>query len=83
MLTRSRTVAKVERPPMETFGESEGVLTRAVFGLEVSNSGFHQMVASVANEPGRSFEEVIGRFGGALGSEAKVLARSIIAQRPN
>jgi predicted ATPase len=83
MLTRSRTVAKVERPPTETFGESAGVLTRAVFGLEVEKSGFHQMVASVANESGRAFEEVTDRFGGALGSEARVLARSIIAQRPN
>ncbi|WP_291914739.1 AAA family ATPase [Limnohabitans sp.] len=83
MLRRSRTVAVVERPPTETFGESAGVLTRAVFGLEVSNSGFHKMVASVANEPGRRFEEVTSRFGGALGSEARVLARSIIAQRPN
>lgn len=83
MLRRSRTIAQVERPPTETFGESAGVLTRAVFRLEVSNSGFHHMVASVANEPGRRFEEVTSRFGGALGSEAKVLARSIIAQRPN
>nr|WP_297386869.1 AAA family ATPase [uncultured Roseateles sp.] len=83
MLRRTRTFAAVERPSMETFGESAGVLTREVFGLEVSNSGFHQMVAAVANEPGRRFEEVAGRFGGQLGSEAKVLARSLIAQRPN
>ena len=83
MLRRTRTIAAVERPSMETFGESAGVLTREVFGLEVSNSGFHQMVAAVANEPGRRFEEVTTRFGGQLGSEAKVLARSLIAQRPN
>ena len=83
MIRRSRTVAVVERPSMETFGESAGILTREVFGLEVSNSGFHQMVAAVANEPGRRFEEVETRFGGQLGSEAKVLARSLIAQRPN
>ncbi len=83
MLRRTRTVAVVERPSMETFGESAGVLTREVFGLEVSNSGFHQMVAAVANEPGMRFEEVETRFAGQLGSEAKVLARSLIAQRPN
>lgn len=83
VLRRTRTVAAVERPSMETFGESAGVLTREVFGLEVSNSGFHQMVAAVANEPGRRFEEVEARFAGQLGSEAKVLARSLIAQRPN
>lgn len=83
MLRRTRTAAAVERPSMETFGESAGVLTREVFGLEVSNSGFHQLVAAVANEPGRRFEEVEARFVSQLGSEAKVLARSLIAQRPN
>jgi len=83
MLRRTRTLAAVERPSMETFGESAGVLTREVFGLEVSNSGFHRMVATVANEPGRPFEEVVTRFGGQLGSEARVLARSLVAQRPN
>jgi predicted ATPase len=83
MLRRTRTVAAVERPSMETFGESVGVLTREVFGLEVSNSGFHKMVAAVANEAGRRFEEVEARFAGQLGSEAKVLARSLIAQRPS
>ena len=83
MLRRTRTIAAVERPSMETFGESAGVLTREVFGLEVSNSGFHRMVATVANEPGLRFEDVATRFGGQLGSEAKVLARSLIAQRPN
>lgn len=82
MLRRTRTIAVVERPSMETFGESAGVLTREVFGLEVSNAGFHRMVAAVANEPGRRFEEVMARFDGQLGSEAKVLARSLVATRP-
>jgi predicted ATPase len=83
MLRRSRTKATIERPSMETFGESAGVLTREVFGLEVSNSGFHQMVAAVANQPGSTFERIVSTFSDQLGSEAKVLARSLVAQRPN
>ncbi len=83
MLRRTRTVSVVERPSMETFGESSGVLTREIFGLEVSNSGFHQMVSAIANEPDRTYEEVETRFNGQLGSVAKILARSIIAQRTN
>lgn len=83
MLRRTKMLSTLERPPSETFGESAGILTREVFGLEVSKSGFHQMVAAVANEPGRTFEEVEARFSNQLGSEAKVLARSIVAQRAN
>lgn len=81
MLRRTRMIAAVERPSMETFGESAGVLTREVFGLEVSNSGFHRMVAEVANEPGLRFEDVALMFGDQLGSEAKILARSLVAQK--
>jgi predicted ATPase len=83
LLRRSKMLSILERPASETFGESAGILTREVFGLEVSKSGFHQMVAAVANEPGRTFEEVEARFSKQLGSEAKVLVRSLIAQRPN
>jgi len=81
MLRRSRAQATVERPPIETFGESAGVLTRAVFGLEVTNSGFHQLVAAVANQPGTSFEAVEQHFGGQLGAEAQALARGLVIRR--
>ncbi|MGR4868209.1 AAA family ATPase [Variovorax sp. LARHSF232] len=83
VLQRTRTNATVERPTTETFGESAGVLTREVFGLEVSHSGFHQMVASAANQPGRTFEQVTQQFGHQLGSEARTLARSLVALRGN
>jgi len=81
MLRRSRAQATVERPPIETFGESSGVLTRAVFGLEVTNSGFHQLVAAVSNQPGTSFEAVEQHFGGQLGAEAQALARGLVIRR--
>lgn len=83
VLERTRTYAAVQRPTTETFGESAGVLTREVFGLEVSHSGFHQMVASAANQPGRTFEEVTQQFSNQLGSEARTLARSLVALRKN
>jgi hypothetical protein len=38
----------VERPEIETFGENVGTLTSEVFGLEVTNSGFHRMIAEAA-----------------------------------
>lgn len=83
VLQRTRTNATVQRPTTETFGESAGVLTREVFGLEVSHSGFHQMVALAANQPGRTFEQVTQQFSHQLGSEARTLARSLVALRRN
>ncbi len=83
ILRRTRTLAAVERPSIETFGESAGVLTREVFGLEVSNSGFHHLVAAVSNKPGTSYEAVERHFDGQLGAEAQALARGLVARRNN
>lgn len=81
MLRRTLMQSKVERPKVETFGESAGVLTREVFGLEVTKAGFHQLVSTVANVPGQTYDGVEQHFGGQLGSEAKALARSLVATR--
>lgn len=80
ILSRSRTWATVERPSIETFGESVGVLTREIFGLEVTYSGFHRLVLAAAQEPGSTYETVEARFGGQLGLEARALARSLVAR---
>lgn len=77
---RSGGTVVVERPDIETFGENVGVLTREVFGLEVTQSGFHKLIAdAVGQEPG--FDDVVERFGGNLGSEAIAIARALVAER--
>lgn len=81
MLRRTRTFAAVERPSIETFGESAGVLTREVFGLEVSHSGFHQLITTAATQPGANYGSVERHFGNQLGAEAQALARSLVARR--
>jgi len=43
-LHRSGGISEAERPTIETFGENVGVLTREVFGLEVTNAGFHKLL---------------------------------------
>lgn len=83
MLRRTRTQSAVERPSTETFGESAGVLTREVFGLEVTHSGFHKLVANVARRPGITYAGVNHYFGGQLGVEAQALARSLVAVKDN
>lgn len=81
LLQRSGDAIELDRPQIETFGENVGVLTREVFGLEVTASGFHQLVASKANDPFTTYEEVLEAFNGQLGTEARAIARAIIGSK--
>jgi predicted ATPase len=69
-----------DRPEIETFGENVGVLTREVFGLEVTASGFHRELSTLV-ERGNSYESILNRYGGRLGGEARIIVRSLIADR--
>ncbi|MDE1161181.1 MAG: AAA family ATPase [Acidobacteriaceae bacterium] len=77
---RSGIVSIAERPEIETFGESVGILTREIFGLEVAESGFHRLLTESV-ESGRSYEQIVSGFGGELGGEAKGIIRGLIADR--
>lgn len=72
--------AVVERPERETFAEHVGVLTHEVFGLEVTRSGFHKMLADTI-EPEDSFDDVIEKFDHEIGYEGRALISSLIALR--
>lgn len=80
ILRRTRLVANVDRPPINTFAENVGALTREVFGLEVSKSGFHDLLALSVNM-GKSFDEIESEYQNQLGFEGKVVLRSLIATR--
>jgi ABC-type polar amino acid transport system ATPase subunit len=79
-IRRSGRATRIERPNLETFGENVGTLTHAIFGLEVTESGFHTMI-SQAIEQGLDYEDIVERFGDQLGDEARGIARSLIATR--
>ena len=49
-IRRSGRSVEAERPDVETFGENVGVLTREVFGLEVTNAGFHKLLRETISE---------------------------------
>ena len=70
----------VERPEIETFGENVGVLTREVFGLEVTHSGFHKMLLESLEEE-EDFDDVVAKYSSELGGEARALLRGLIASR--
>jgi predicted ATPase len=80
ILRRNRLIANVDRPESETFAENVGILTREVFGLEVSKSGFHNLLANSVAE-GKSYEEVEQEYQSQLGFEGKTILRSMIMVR--
>ncbi|MGV0982278.1 MAG: AAA family ATPase [Polynucleobacter sp.] len=79
-IKRSGKLSIAERPSIETFGENIGTITREIFGLEVTRSGFHELL-SEAVEMETTFDEVCDSFGGQLGGEAKSIIRAMIAER--
>lgn len=79
-LRRSGLLSNAERPAIETFGENVSILTREIFGLEVTRSGFHNLL-SKAIDDALTYEEVLEHFSGQLGSEARSIARGLIATR--
>lgn len=70
----------VYRPEIETFGENIGVLTRAVFGLEVFESGFHKMIKEAVQRH-NSKDGVIDEFNGKIGSEARALINGMFVNK--
>ena len=80
ILRRTRLIANVDRPESETFAENVGILTREVFGLEVSKSGFHNLLANSVAES-KSYEEVELEYQNQLGFEGKTILRSMIMIR--
>ena len=71
---------QAERPERETFGENVGILTREVFNLEVSESGFHELMKDAA-ESGATYEDIVKQYRGQLGAEARAILLGLIAQR--
>lgn len=79
-LRRSGSLLTADQPEIETFGENVGILTREAFGLEVTRSGFHRDIQKAVDD-GLSYEQVLEQFGQQLGSEARGIARALIAAR--
>lgn len=79
-INRVGLVTEPRRPDIETFGENVGVLTREVFGLEVTKSGFHDLlVKSVKN--GDSYQQITSAYNEQLGLEARALLKALVTHR--
>ena len=67
-----------ERLPLKTFGASIGSLTNEVFGLEVTNSGYHKLLSEAVESLG-DYEMISADFDNQLGNEAVILLRTLLA----
>ena len=80
-LRRARRVAVAERPAVETFGENVGILTREVFGFEITKASFHRLLNEAVNIRRMDYDEVLEHFGDQLGAEARAIVRALVAER--
>ena len=78
LLERHHTLMTAERPSAETFAENVGILTHRIFGLEVEEAGFYSLIRDAVLSLG-SYDDIIERYGGRIGSEGRGLIRSLIA----
>jgi predicted ATPase len=79
-ITRSGRASSVQRPELETFGENVGSLTREVFGLEVTKSGFNALLAQQASEH-TSYVDVLETFNNQIGFEGRAILKSLLHEK--
>lgn len=86
-LSRAGSNIKLERPRIETFGENIGILTNEVFGLEVTNSGFHAVLsnlidkANLDSDVATLYNELLDSLHYKLGAEGRSILRGLIADK--
>ncbi|MEO1254486.1 MAG: AAA family ATPase, partial [Bacteroidota bacterium] len=79
IVNRFNTKYTVYRPSIETYGETISRLTREIFQLEVLDSGFYKTISDYLKQ-NPSYDNLVDEFDEQLGSEAKILARSILLE---
>ncbi len=80
IMHRSGSQAKVNRPSVETFGENVGVLTREVFNLEVTKSGYHTLLEEYLPKI-NTIDEFINLSSDQLGAEAIAISIGLLNDR--
>jgi predicted ATPase len=79
-LRRSGTEALAERLLIEPFGENVGILTQEVFGLEVTDSGFHKILKQLV-ETCPDYDSALREMNNQLGLEARAILRVLYFQK--
>lgn len=71
-----------ERLDIESFGENVGILTREVFGLEVTDSGFHNILRELIQH-NENYNDAISYLNNQLGFEGKAILRNLFLEKTN
>lgn len=66
-----------KRTEIETFGENIGALTREIFELEVTYSGFYKLLRDAVDEF-QDYDMIIEHFNNELGREARAMIRALL-----
>lgn len=77
-IKRIGALAGVERPKKETFAENVGTLTREVFGLDVEESGFNELLREDVLS-GLSYEQILNEYNRQIGFEGKLILQSMVS----
>ena len=70
----------IERPAIETFAENVSLLTREIFRVELTETGYHTLMRATV-DGATSVEDAIARFEGRLGAEGRSLIRALWQER--
>jgi ABC-type transport system involved in cytochrome c biogenesis ATPase subunit len=71
---------EIERPESETFAENIGLLTREIFRVELTDSGYHAFIAKAVEESS-TLDEAMEEFNGKIGAEGRALVRALWRER--
>jgi ABC-type transport system involved in cytochrome c biogenesis ATPase subunit len=77
---RNGTNVEIERPDVETFAENVGLLTREIFRVELTDSGYHALISEIVSKSD-TVEQALAAFQDHLGAEGRALARALWEER--
>lgn len=75
IMERARGEFLFHMPEIETFAENVGSLTKEVFKLEVTHSGYHALLA--AHMELMDYDSLLQEFDNQIGREGKTIAKSL------
>ena len=78
VIRRSGDEAVITHPESETFAENVGVLTREVFGLELTASGYYRLLSRAADSG--DFQAAVQEFEGRVGGEGLGILRALVSR---
>lgn len=78
LIRRGSNVA-VNRLNIESFGENVGILTREVFGLEVTEASFHKILKDLSEEK-LNYRDAVLSLNNQLGLEGRTILRNLFSE---